>query len=215
MSAAVFGLVAVVVWVVAGMLAALVLLGRQGHRDPRWYLMGAVLGPLFIPIAAERADRSVTVLESSDDRPPSGDPSVIVGVDGSPGSDRAVQLAAALFDVARSHIVLVAVVDPDAAHSPDDEQRVRARSMLTERARWFGVDVPAGRVVTQVVHGQPVRAIETTAETYGAAVVVLGRRGAGVSRHLLGSVATQITQRAAVPVLLADHPGPAVLRYTP
>jgi nucleotide-binding universal stress UspA family protein len=204
-STAVLGGVAVVVWVFAGVLAALVLLGRQGYRDLRWYLIGAVLGPLFIPIAAERADRSVTV-EAGDGDPLPGGSSVVVGVDGSPGSDRAVLLAASLFGAARSHIVLVTVVDPDAADAPDDEQRSGARSMLSERARWFGDDVAAGRIVTRVVYGQPTRAIETTAETHGAAVVVLGRRGAGLSRHLLGSVATQITQRAAVPVLLADQP---------
>ncbi len=207
MSTAILGLVAVVVWIVAGVLAALVLLGRQGHRDLRWYLIGAVLGPLFIPIAAERADRSVTV-EPGDGDPPPGGTSIVVGVDGSPGSDRAVLLAATLFDAARSHIVLVSVADPDAADSPDDEQRSRARSMLVERARWFGSDVAVGRIVTRVVYGQPARAIETTAETYGAAVVVLGRRGTGLSRRLLGSVATRITQRAAVPVLLADDPEP-------
>lgn len=198
-------LVAVIVWVGAGVLAALVLLGRQGYRDWRWYLIGAVLGPLFIPIAAERADRSVAVVETGHEHPSPGGATVVVGVDGSRGSDRAVHLAATLFDTARSRVVLVTVVDPDAADHPDDERRVRARAMLLERVAWFGPDAPAGRVVTAVVGGQPARALQTVAETEDAAVVVVGRRGAGLTPYLLGDAAAQLTRHATVPVLLADR----------
>ena len=74
--------VGVIVWIVAGVLAALVLLGRQGYRDWRWYVLGAVFGPLFIPIAAERANRSVAVVEAAEPAPGSGT-SIVVGVDGS------------------------------------------------------------------------------------------------------------------------------------
>ncbi|WP_052091195.1 hypothetical protein [Modestobacter caceresii] len=48
--------VVIALWVLAGLAAVVVLLARQGYRHWGWYLMGAVLGPLFIPIAAERAD---------------------------------------------------------------------------------------------------------------------------------------------------------------
>jgi len=37
-------------------------------------------------------------------------------------------------------------------------------------------------------------------------VIVLGRRGTGLDRHLLGEVAAGLTRHAAVPVLLADSP---------
>ena len=91
--------VGVIVWIVAGVLAAFVLLGRQGYRDRRWYVLGAVFGPLFIPIAAERANRSVAVVEGAEPAARSG-PSIVVGVDGSAGADRTVRLAATLFDTA-------------------------------------------------------------------------------------------------------------------
>jgi nucleotide-binding universal stress UspA family protein len=204
-SAQVFAVLAAVVWIGAGVLAALVLLGRQGYRDRRWYLIGAVLGPLFIPVAAERADRSAAVVETVGEAPGAGGTAIVVGVDGSAGSDRAVHLAARLFDAVRSRIVLVTVLDPDEADRPDDHNRSRARAVLAERAGWFGADA-ADRVFTEVVCGQPARAIETEAETRGAAVIVLGRRGAGRTVHLLGNVAHQISRHAAVPVLLADPP---------
>ena len=94
-----FAVVAVIVWIVAGVPAALVLLGRQGYRGWRWYVIGAIFGPLFIPIAAERANRSVAVLEA--DEPAPGGTSIVVGVDGSAGADRAVRLAVTLFEPAR------------------------------------------------------------------------------------------------------------------
>ncbi len=207
MSAQTFAVLAAVVWIGSGVLAAFVLLGRQGYRDRRWYLIGAVLGPLFIPVAAERADRSVAVVETVGEAPGAGGTAIVVGVDGSAGSDRAVHLAARLFDAARSRIVLVSVLDPDEADRPDDHDRARARAVLAERAGWFGTDA-ADRVSTEIVCGQPARAIETEAESRGAAVIVLGRHGAGRTLHLLGNVAHQVSRHAAVPVLLAEPPEP-------
>ena len=201
-------LVALGVWIAAGVLAALVLLGRQGYRGWRWYAAGAMLGPLFVLVAAERADRSVAVVEpATQQRSVPDGPTVVVGVDGSPGADRAMRLAGRLFDPGRTRVVLVAVVDPDAAHDPDDERRARARTMLLERAAWFGPDLPSGRVVTEVVCGQPARSLRTMAATHGAVVVVVGRGGSRAVAHLLGDVAAQLAHHATVPVLLAEPAG--------
>ena len=198
--------VGVIVWIVAGVLAAFVLLGRQGYRDWRWYVLGAMFGPLFIPIAAERANRSVAIVEGAGPTSRSGT-SIVVGVDGSTGADRAVRLAATLFDTARVRVVLVGVVDPDAADgAEDDPRRVRARAMLAERAAWFEPTAPAGHVTIEVVAGQPARALEAVAEAEGASMIVLGRRGAGLTRHVLGDVATRLGRHASVPVLLAGPP---------
>ncbi|MHC1557856.1 universal stress protein [Actinomycetospora sp. C-140] len=197
-------LLAVGIWVAAGVLAALVLLGRQGYRDWRWYVAGAVLGPLFIPVAAERADRSTTVLATDGTVPHTGAPTVVVGVDGSPGADAAVRSTAALFDARTARVVLVAVVDPEAAHRSDDERRARARAMLLQRAGWFGPGGVADRVVLEVVGGQPARALRDVAAAQHAAVIVVGRRGTGLGPRLLGDVAGRLVRRAGVPVLLAE-----------
>ena len=101
----------------------------------------------------------------------------------------------------------MSVVDPDAADGPDDDpRRVRARAMLVERAAWFEPAAPAGHVTIEVVAGQPSRALEAVAEAEGASMIVLGRRGAGLTRHVLGDVATRLGRHATVPVLLAGPP---------
>ncbi|GAA4880426.1 universal stress protein [Actinomycetospora straminea] len=204
MTSSLFAAVVAVLWVASGVLAALVLLGRQGYRDLRWYLIGAVLGPLFVPIAAERADRSVRVVDLAHEHPRAVGAPVVVGVDGSPGSDRAVRLAARLFDPARVPVVLVTVLDPDAAGDADDGRRREARALLADRAGWFGAG--AEQVVTEVVCGQPARGVETVATARGAALIVLGRHGAGGTPHLLGDVAHRVSRHAAIPVLLAERP---------
>ena len=113
----------VVLWVVAGISAA-VGLGRRGYRAGWWYLIGAVLGPFFLPIALERGRREDRVVERTPrtggaDVP--GTVTAVVGVDGSPESDRCVHDAARLFVGKQARVVLVTAVDPDVAEFPGDE----------------------------------------------------------------------------------------------
>ena len=57
--------------------------------------------PAVIPIAAERANRSVAIVRAPG-RPPAAGMLIVVGVDGSTGADRAVRLAATSSDTAPS-----------------------------------------------------------------------------------------------------------------
>lgn len=194
------------VWVLAGLVAVVVLLGRQGYRAPQWYFLGAALGPLFIPIAAERAGREVTVVQRrpapAGERPAGGGPKVVVGVDGSPESDRAVEDAVRLFGPRGARFVLVAVVGADEDWGERDQRRV-ATDLLASRAERLPGNGPAP--VLEIVSGQPARGVLAVAAAEGADVVVLGRRGRGLSRRLLGSVAQSATEQCAVPVLLAGR----------
>ncbi|MFR9802368.1 universal stress protein [Pseudonocardia sp. RS010] len=199
-----FVAVVVAVWVLTGLAAAVVLLGRQGYRGWRWYFLGAVLGLFFVPIAAERARRDTAVLEreagagsgTRRDREPA---TVVVGIDGSAESDRAVRLAAGLFaDGAR--FVLVGVLDPDAAEF-DDGRRAAMHDLLATRAAWLPADVAPP--VVEIACGSPARVLLRLAGDEGADVLVLGRRGTGLSHRLLGSVAQAATAHSDVPVLLA------------
>lgn len=191
--------VVVVLWVLAGIAAVVVLLARQGYRDRRWYLMGAVLGPLFIPIAAERAGRDVAVLARGEQSPRDEDPdrlTVVVGVDGSAESDQAVREAGRLFAGGGAAFVLVSVLDPDVAEFQDDPRRRAADDLLTDRASWL----PEGAVL-EIGCGQPARVLLEIAHAEAADVLVLGRRGRGFSRRLLGSVAERLAHEADVPVV--------------
>ncbi|MGY1839518.1 MULTISPECIES: universal stress protein [unclassified Modestobacter] len=200
-------LIVLVVWIAAGV-AAVVVLGRQGHRTGRWWLLGVVLGPLFLPIAAERGKHGVVVLDRRSAR--GGDPgsrgdgrTVLVAVDGSPESDQAVRDAARLLGGAETRFVLVTVVDPDAAEFDDADVRAAAHDLLAERARWLGTDTEP---VLEIGCGQPSRVLVDVARTEGADLLMLGRRGRGLSQRVLGSVAEQVARQATTPVLLAGPP---------
>ncbi len=195
------------VWIAIGTAAALHL-GRQGYRSSFWYLLGAVLGPLFVPIAVERGRRQERVVE----RTPAADPAaaaprgavtVVVGVDGSAESDRCVRDAARVFPGATARVVLVTAIDPDVVEFADQVERDRCRGLLVERAGWFPGTSPA----VEVVAGRPGSALLDVARQERADVVVVGRRGRGMSHRLLGSVAEHVTHHSPVPVLLAGPVG--------
>ncbi|WP_236826854.1 MULTISPECIES: universal stress protein [unclassified Blastococcus] len=205
MPTSVFVALVLVIWVATGFGAAL-FLGRRGYRAPQWWFLGAVLGPLFVPMALERArseDRVVERTPLTDETPVSaGAVTLVAGVDGSPESDRALRDAVRLFDAAGSRVVLVMAVDPDVVEFRDETERDRCRALLAERAGWF----TAPRPVIEIVSGRPASALLDVAVEERADVVVVGRRGRGLSHRVLGSVAEHVTRHSPVPVLLA---GPA------
>jgi nucleotide-binding universal stress UspA family protein len=198
-----FVILVVLLWVMLGLAAALLFLGRHGYRGGAWYFLGAVLGPLFVPIAIERGRRATQVLEgtSAEGAVSAGQLVVLVGVDGSAESDRAVRDAAALFRPAHARIVLAAVADPSIGEFGDDAGQQKWHDLLAERARWLPPDGPAP--VLEVLCGQPALVLLAAAEAEKADALVIGRRGRGLSRRLLGSVAEELTRRATIPVLLA------------
>ncbi|MDQ3885816.1 MAG: universal stress protein [Actinomycetota bacterium] len=202
--------VAIVVWVLVGVAAVAFFLGRQGHRDPSWYLLGGVLGPLFVPVAAERAWRRTRRLEgsahtqsSSSVAPQSSGLAVLVGVDGSPESDQAVRDAGRIVAAGVDRVILATVLDVDAVEQDDEMQRQRARKLLADRTDWLA---GGARTATVVAAGQPARALLDLADTEHVDLVVVGRRGRGLSRQIMGSVAEQVTSRSSRPVLLAAPP---------
>lgn len=194
----------IVIWVALGLGAAL-FLGRRGYRSGTWYFIGAALGPIFVPIALERGRRSHAVVERSAPRressAPDGVVTVAVGVDGSPESDQAVRDADRLFRHSPARFVLVTAIDPDVVEFSDDTERNRCRSVLAERASWLHPD--GEEPVLELAAGEPGRALLEVASMEGADVLLVGRRGRGLSHRLLGSVAEYVTHHATVPVLLS------------
>ncbi len=61
-------------------------------------------------------------------------------------------------------------------------------------------------VETQIVAGQPAAALLELADAEDADLLVVGRRGRGPSRTVLGSAAAVLTTGARCPVLLAGPP---------
>ena len=193
-------------WVAAGMVAVVLVLYRRGHREGSWLLLGAVLGPLILPIAVERARRSSQRLERRvepivDEADSGRGPCVLIGVDGSPESEEAVRAAVRLVAPVAGRVLLSTVVSADAADGGADDQLASARALLSRHRR----ELPGGTVAveTQIVAGQPGAALLELADAEDVDLVVVGRRGRGLSRAVLGSAAAALTTGARCPVLLA------------
>jgi nucleotide-binding universal stress UspA family protein len=137
-------------------------------------------------------------------------PGIVVGVDGSGHSRKALETAAA---EAAAHGVPLTVlvihqavrdVYGSASHYGDDaaltEKAKEAAQADTDQVLAAAGSQPPSVTVT-AVHGLPVDELVKASE--GADMIVLGRRGmGGFARLLMGSVSSQVAQHAQCPVLI-------------
>ena len=137
-------------------------------------------------------------------------PGIVVGVDGSGHSRKALETAAA---EAAAHgmpltvlVIHQAVRDVygSASHYGDDaaltEKAKEAAQADTDQVLAAAGSQPPSVTVT-AVHGLPVDELVKASE--GADMIVLGRRGmGGFVRLLMGSVSSQVAQHALCPVLI-------------
>jgi nucleotide-binding universal stress UspA family protein len=138
-------------------------------------------------------------------------PGIIVGIDGSHGSRRALEVAiseAVLRQVPLTVITVHQVVagysghgvafpgDPALADKARQEAQAEVDSALANAG-----DARPSSVTVRGVSGLPAEAILDAAKD--ADLIVVGSRGAGgFSRLLMGSVSSQVTHHAHVPVLI-------------
>jgi nucleotide-binding universal stress UspA family protein len=138
-------------------------------------------------------------------------PGIIVGVDGSPHSERALEWAMqeavirhAPLAVLTVHQAVAGYYGGVAIYSADPELTEQARQAAqTETGKVLaGLSGPSPESVTvTAVHGFPVE--ELIKAGRDADMIVLGSRGAGgFTRLLMGSVASQVAQHAPCPVLI-------------
>jgi len=137
-------------------------------------------------------------------------PGIVVGVDGSGHSRKALETAAA---EAAAHGVPLTVlvihqavrdVYGSASHYGDDaaltEKAKEAAQADTDQVLAAAGSQPTSVTVT-AVHGLPVDELVKASES--ADMIVLGRRGmGGFVRLLMGSVSSQVAQHAQCPVLI-------------
>ncbi|GIJ76133.1 Nucleotide-binding universal stress protein, UspA family [Micromonospora phaseoli] len=202
-----FAVLVAVLWLAVGLGTAAVFVTRGGHRSLLWYLVGGLLGPLFVPIAAERGrarPQVVDVRHQPSETVGTG-LRVLVGVDGSTHSDRALRAVAQTLTGSTSELVLVTVTSPDLTDDEARREHERARRMIDERAAALPDGLP--RPTTAIVRGHPVDALLTVADDRDVDVMVVGRHGHGLGDRLLGSVAEGLAQRSTRAVLLGSLPG--------
>ncbi|HEX6164122.1 MAG TPA: universal stress protein [Vicinamibacterales bacterium] len=190
--------------------ADVIVMGWRGHGAVRRLLAGSVSrsvvreAPCAV-LVVKRAARNVRTL--------------VVGVDGSEQSERAVQFASRLQPPEGGRILLVTaaplISNPSSPLLPSSIREAAAsgvasinRKMVAEaRDRLHrlakGPRAAGWKVDTSVTNDAPLRALLATVNRSGADVLIVGATGASqLRRLLLGGVAQGALDRSPVPVLI-------------
>lgn len=175
-----------------------------------WTLVALPLGPLFVPIAMERVQRDPGVAAVGTRRlaPPRAETEtglrVLVGLDGSPDSERALAATVEMFGPHCALLVLAQVVHFEAAEFAGRTELAEASQRLARLAA--GAEI-TGAVHTEVLTGAPAASLLGAADQHEVDMLVVGRRGRGLTARVLGSVSADIVQRSSVPVLVIEPAG--------
>lgn len=144
---------------------------------------------------------------------------ILVAVDGSEHSDRAVSVAAKLAARLGSELVLINVISPmmiahvpqgievfnEIEHASATEQELfrKAAEQILRSAESMARRHGAERIKSAVEYGSPAKIVVEKAKDVGAGLIVLGTRGLGATASLLlGSVSHRVVHHADIPVLL-------------
>ncbi|ORA69127.1 universal stress protein [Mycolicibacterium elephantis] len=184
--------------------AQLIVVGCRGQGAIARRLMGSISRGLV-----QRAHCPVAVLHDEDPLMscPVARAPVVVGIDGSPASELAAEIA---FDEAsRRGVELVAVhawMDDTTFELPADEWSATGKGMaeqtLTQQLTRWRQRYPEVPVRQVVVRDQPARQLVKQADD--AQLVVVGSHGrGGFAGMLLGSVAAAVAESARMPVIVA------------
>lgn len=191
--------------------ASVIVLGWRGHGTFRRLLAGSVSRSI-----AARAPCPVLVVRE----PARAVRRLVVGFDGCPNAERALDLLCSLKPTRGSRAVLVNVVQPVSMPRSVSRLPTATRGHLQhelaalneERHRQAQGTVDAGvarlkragwPATSDVRVGAPLASLLSAADDHRADVLVLGARAtSGLERALLGSVANGALNRSRVPVLL-------------
>jgi nucleotide-binding universal stress UspA family protein len=137
---------------------------------------------------------------------------VVVGVSGSPESDRAVDWGADFAAASHRPLLLVHTVGHEEVRSRA-ETVAKTEQAATEAGRPV-VDIALQRVAARQPELSVSGAIEVgdppsvlRAHAAGAAAVVVGARGGGVGHHLRGSVSLAVARQAGCPAIVVRTTG--------
>jgi nucleotide-binding universal stress UspA family protein len=190
----------IIAWLAIVIVTAVVasFLAHRWGRDPfGWVLLSAAMGPIALAglIGVHSADRA----RGREGIASTKGGAIVVACDGSDVSGRLAQhvLAGTSRD---QDIVLLAVLPFDAQQAPGGEAEKNAQRMTVGVSDALERDGRSPRVVVR--YGQPGEAIVRFADEETASLIVIGRRGSGLTRALLGSVSGHVVQHAKAPVAL-------------
>ncbi len=202
-------LVAALIWaaiVIVSMLVASFLAVRWG-RDPfPWALLSAILGPIALAgLLGTRQSDSARTDRFERQSARQSETTIVMGSDGSPSSARVARYIARAHP-ATSEVVLLTVLPQDARAGEDAVKKTeqeRAVTSLTQEAK--DILTQAGMPVRVVVgYGNAGEELVRFGNEEGASVIAVGRRGAGLTKALLGSVSDYVVRHADRPVAVVD-----------
>ncbi len=191
--------------------AGLLVVGNRGHGE----LLGAALGSVAFAVAAY-AQCPVVVVHGDTLRAAGPEHAIVVGVDGSPGSDAALRYAIDIATAEQAPLKIVCtyrtphwgpqelsfvVGEEDGGRTVTSVIRQEAARVVQNAAR--EVEERNGDLVVQaeIAEGTPARILADLAA--GAALIVVGSRGRGAFKGLvLGSVGHAVLRIAPCPVLV-------------
>jgi len=132
---------------------------------------------------------------------------MLVGYDGSPQSEKAVEVAFSLADCIDSTVLIFAVARPpepptsvelEAVLDDAKEHYQEGFKKILEKARAHDLEVK-----TDMAVGHPGEQIIHRAEADGIDLIIVGRRGRSmISRMMLGSVSERVLRYAHCPVMV-------------
>lgn len=184
--------------------ADMILVGSHGVGRVR----GALLGSVSAQVLAH-APCSVMVFRDDERSAPAAHArSVVVGIDGSASSARALELAQTLAVPLGAALVLVHAYDPSVPFVSEptaamrDELRRHAATVLHDARKT--VAAPLEVIEEEVVEGRARDELVAACARHAPALLVVGSRGLGGFKELLlGSTSTCVVNHAACPVLVA------------
>lgn len=142
---------------------------------------------------------------------------ILVPVDGSEGSERAIDRAVDLASRYDAGIQVLSVVEVDSLAGPGDASAVydefvgsveASAQRLVDDAITRIADAGVDHVDGDVAVGVPATRIRAAIDEHDADCVVLGTHGrSGLSRVLIGSVAEKVVRTSPVPVLTVPLQG--------
>jgi nucleotide-binding universal stress UspA family protein len=201
------GELAIILWL-ALVIASAVVVSYFAHRwgrDPfGWILLCAAMGPIALVglFGTRQSDRARLARRPETGVQPPGDGPIIVACDGSKVSARLGEQAAAAYRTGRDVILLT--VFPYEAERQDESAEVsdRAGEMTHAVRTLLGERGITPRIVVR--YGPPGEAVVAFANEVGASLIIIGRRGSGLTRSLLGSVSRHVVEHAEAPVALVS-----------
>ena len=141
---------------------------------------------------------------------------ILVAIDGSENSKRALEYAAKLQALTNSDLLLLTVYrhhslleasmsmvrSDKSPPTMDDAMREHATG-VADQAKIWAKEAGAENVRAFVKGGQPARTIVKFSQEHGADLIVIGSRGHGdLEGYLLGSVSHKVTSLAKIPVMV-------------